>query len=72
MADITKTNEKIMAWEENLKKLKSGAFGDIENPDDCFATLARYWKAQAKAGYPFAVENMNYFDQLLRERGERI
>lgn len=63
---------KEFVWQENLEKLKSGGFGDIENPNECFATLARYWKAQAEAGYPYAVENMTYFDCLLRKmKGER-
>ena len=71
MACIEKTNKKIAAWQENLEKLKNGAFGDIENPDKIFETLARYWKAQFEADYPFAVENMLYFEELLRERSKK-
>ena len=54
MADIT-------AWEENLEKLKNGVFG----AETSLEALARYWKAQAEAGYPGANDNFMYFSQLI-------
>ena len=66
---MAKNNAPI--WLENLEKLKNGAFGSVENPDECCNTLARYWKAQAEAGYPYAVQNMLYFEEMARRGNEK-
>lgn len=50
-------------WEKNLEALKSGALGDVNSPE----TLLRYWKAQAEAGYPYAEENVRYFEEMVRK-----
>lgn len=62
-----KRKNKQATWEKNMKKLKSGKFGELGSSPKCFETLARFWKAQAEADYPLAVENMLYFEHLLRE-----
>ena len=62
-----KKKSKQAIWEKNMKKLKNGKFGELGSSPKCFETLSRYWKAQAEADYPLAVENMNYFENLLRE-----
>lgn len=49
-------------WEKNLEMLKSGALGDDTSPE----TLLRYWKMQERAGYPYASENVKYYEQLLK------
>ena len=66
---MAKNNAPI--WLENLEKLKNGAFGSVENPDEWCNTLARYWKAQAEVGYPYAVENMLYFEEMARRENEK-
>lgn len=60
---IKKTNEKHRKWNKNLIMLSSGGFGDINSPE----TLLAYWKAQAEAGYPFAEENVRYFEEMVRK-----
>lgn len=60
MADITKANEQIAAWDDNLEKLKNGVFGAETSPE----ALVRYWQAQAEAGYPGANDNFLYFLEL--------
>ena len=65
MADITKVNEQICAWQKNLEKLKNGEFGKI-NSKAIYKTLLEYWKAQAKANYPYASENVKYYEELVR------
>lgn len=65
MADITKLNEKITAWDNNLEKLKNGDFGDLKVTGQCAKTLAAYWKAQAEADYPGADDNFLYFLQAV-------
>ena len=68
MADITKTNEKILAWEKNLERLKNGEFGAWKNEGESEKALLRYWQAQAEADYPQASENVRYYEQLLKEK----
>ena len=51
-------------WEKNLKHLQSGGFGDINKPE----TLALYWLAQTKAGYPGASDNSKYFASLIQPK----
>ncbi len=52
-------------WEKNLENLKSGALGDPTSP----MTLLRYWQCQERAHYPFAAENVAYFESSLGEGG---
>lgn len=68
MADITKVNEQITAWERNLEGLHNGIFGEIATYDEAttYQTLLRYWRAQERAGYPYASENVKYFEESLR------
>lgn len=63
---LRKTSEqgKQDVWLRNLTSLKMGEFGiDIKSPK----TLLAYWKAQAKAGYPLAEENVRYFEDMVRK-----
>jgi len=53
-------------WEKNLENLKSGALGDPGSP----VTLLRYWQNQERAHYPYAAENVAYFESALGE-GEK-
>ena len=48
-------------WNKNLEHLQSGGFGDATKPE----TLLNYWKAQESAGYPYASENVKYFEDIL-------
>ena len=52
-------------WEINLTNLERGTLGDKENP----ATLMRYWQLQDKAHFPYARENVEYFQDMIN-RGE--
>ena len=53
-----------LLWEKNLKNLESGTLGDPENPE----TLLRYWQSQERAHYPYARENVEYFNTLLAKK----
>ena len=70
MADITKANEQAAVWNKNLEKLQNGAFGDIDADNEIISyhTMLRYWKAQASAGYPYANENVKYFEEAVKGR----
>ncbi|MBR0442725.1 MAG: hypothetical protein IIX15_00135 [Clostridia bacterium] len=46
-------------WELNMGNLKSGMFGDVQNPE----TLLRYWQMQERAHYPHAREMVEYMQQ---------
>lgn len=46
--------------------LKSGALGDITSPK----TLLKYWQMQESAGYPYASENVKYFEDMARKESE--
>jgi len=50
-------------WQRNLSNLESGTLGDISSP----LTLLRYWQSQERAHYPFARENVEYFEALAKE-----
>lgn len=52
-------------WEKNMKNLQSGGFGDTTQPE----TLLNYWKAQESAGYPYASENVKYFEDVIMGTG---
>jgi hypothetical protein len=70
MADITKANEQIAEWNKNLEKLQNGVFGDVDADNEIISyhTMLRYWKAQERAGYPYASENVKYFEEIARGR----
>ena len=51
-------------WGENLERFKNGEFGECHT----YEALAKYWKAQAEAGYPGANDSFNYFLSCVRER----
>ena len=54
-------------WEINLQNLERGTLGDKEKP----ATLMRYWQLQDKAHFPYARENVEYFQNMMsRESAE--
>ena len=50
-------------WEINLTNLQRGTLGNPENP----ATLLRYWQLQDKAAFPYARENVEYFQNMLSQ-----
>lgn len=49
-------------YKRNLENLVQGTLGDPKKTD----TLLRYWQSQERAHYPFAHENVAYFEELLR------
>ena len=49
-------------WEINLTNLQRGTLGDPTSP----ITLLRYWQLQDKANFPYARENVEYFQDVLR------
>ncbi|MFA5562242.1 MAG: hypothetical protein WDA00_06360 [Eubacteriales bacterium] len=49
-------------WQKNLENLQSGTLGDPADP----ATLLRYWQLQERVHYPFARENVEYFQALVQ------
>ena len=54
-------------WEKNLENLKNGALGD---PSES-VTLLRYWQCQERAHYPYARENVEYFQSAVaRQTGQ--
>ncbi len=53
-------------WQKNLENLKSGTLGNPQSPQ----TLLRYWQCQERAHYPFARDNVEYFQGLVNESGE--
>ena len=50
-------------WEINLQNLERGTLGDKTAP----ATLMRYWQLQDKAHFPYARENVEYFQDLINK-----
>lgn len=48
-------------WGKNLEHLMSGGFGDTTRAE----TLLDYWYAQERAGYPYASENVKYFEEMV-------
>lgn len=57
-------------WKRNLEFLKSGGFGEYTVAEEYPKTLLRYWKAQAEAGYPNAIDNVRYFEEIIRKDSE--
>lgn len=54
-------------WEINLNNLERGTLGDKTDP----TTLMRYWQLQDKAHFPYARENVEFFqDMINRSTGE--
>ena len=58
-ADAQYEIEKL--WEINLTNLERGTLGEKDSP----MTLMRYWQLQDKAHFPYARENVEYFQDLL-------
>ena len=60
--DLNSGNEyqREALWQRNLENLKAGTLGD---PSDS-ATLLRYWQCQERAHYPYARENVEYFQDI--------
>ena len=53
-------------WQKNLENLRAGTLGDPTS----HLTLLRYWRAQEQARYPFARENVEYFEEMTRAEQE--
>ena len=56
--DMERLREQL--WEQILGNLKNGAYGDPAAP----ATMVIYWLNLERAGYPFAHENVEYFQAM--------
>ena len=52
-------------WEINLTNLERGTLGDKTSP----TTLMRYWQLQDKAHFPYARENVEYFQNMITPSG---
>ena len=53
-------------WEKNMEHLQSGGFGPTDQPQ----TLLLYWRAQERAGYPYASENVKYFEEMVEKESK--
>ncbi len=53
-------------WEINLLNLERGTLGDKSSP----STLMRYWQLQDKAHFPYARENVEYFQDMITNGSE--
>ena len=53
-------------WEINLANLERGTLGDKTKA----ATLMRYWQLQDKAHFPYARENIEYFQDMINREKE--
>lgn len=53
-------------WEANLARLRIGLFGEYTVAEECPKTLLKYWQAQLEAGYPNAIDNVRYFEEIVR------
>ncbi len=58
--------QRELLWEKNLQNLTSGALGDPSKN----VTLLRYWQCQERAHYPYARENVEYFQSAVKEELE--
>ena len=54
-------------WETNLLNLERGTLGNKDDP----AALLRYWQLQDKAHYPYARENVEYFQDLINKQNNK-
>ena len=52
-------------WEINLNNLERGTLGDKTSP----TTLMRYWQLQDKAHFPYARENVEFFQDIVNREG---
>ena len=52
-SNAQKPIDKEAVWRTNLESFKAGAFGDPTAPK----AIISYWEAQARAGYPHAIQN---------------
>ncbi len=59
--------QRELLWEKNLENLTSGALGD----PSLAVTLLRYWQCQERAHYPYARENVEYFQSAINEQTRR-
>ena len=59
--------EKERIWERNLETLRNGGFGNFTLAEECPKALLQYWKAQAEAGYPNAIDNVRYYEEIIRK-----
>ncbi len=50
-------------WDKNLLRLKTGEFGEPSSPQ----ALLKYWQAQLDAGYPNSIDNVRYFEEIVRK-----
>lgn len=55
--DLPSADQKSELWSANLENYRAGGFGE---PSEA-RTLARYWSAQKRCGYPGAEDNMKFF-----------
>ena len=55
-------------WERNLANLESGTLGDKSDPH----TLLLYWRAQERANYPYARDNAEHFEEMIRSKANEI
>ena len=63
MVRATRPDPMESIWRMNIDALVAGAYGDPKDP----ATLVRYWRDQASAGFPGALENLRFFDELAKK-----
>jgi hypothetical protein len=59
-ASVDAEDQRQLLWEENMKSLQMGAFGNPADPH----TLLWFWQAQERAHYPHARENVDYFKSV--------
>lgn len=66
--EAEKAVERAVVWEKNLEGLQNGVFGEIATYDEATTnqTMLNYWQAQERAGYPYASENVKYFEEQPR------
>lgn len=62
-SNATKPLSRETRWNLNIANLAAGAYGDPKDP----ATLVRYWSDQADAGFPGALENLRFFNELAKK-----
>ena len=61
--EIIEADKKERLWSNNIANLHNGNFGSLDKSE----TYLNYWKAQAEAGYPYAEENVRYFEDMVRK-----
>lgn len=63
-ASIDIESSRANLWQENLKSFQMGAYGNPADPN----TLLTYWRNMEKAHYPYARENVDYFESLVKQQ----